>query len=173
MRKWKACAIALLLASVCSTSCNIATCPSNTSPLEPPSALTQTSLLATPTTVLPPTPSSSEVGTVVGFLLEGSDDPRPVTGAILYLGEVVRLADGTPAMAKLNRQSAPSTQTDANGRFVFTDVSAGQRTLFLDLVTRAVNLGHPPAGGDLIIDVKGGKTVDLGKLVYPELPSTP
>lgn len=176
MRRWGIFAFALLLVGACSTSCGSGAPTSGVSPLETPGTMMQVSPPATPTisTIMsPPTPSSSEVGTVVGFLLEGGETPQPMGQAVLYLGEVVTLADGTPAMAKLDRQTAPSTQTDANGWFVFTEAPVGQHTLFLDIVTRSIVLHHPSSGGDFLIEVEGGAITDLGELVYLELPSRP
>lgn len=173
MKKWDVFAFALLFVGVCSASCGRAVSTSNASPVNTPDAAMHTSPLTTPTAISPPTPSSGEVGTVVGFLLEGGDTPQPVGQVRLYLGEVVRSADGTPAMARMDRQTAPSAQTDANGRFVFADVPPGQHTLFLDVIVRVVVLDDPSSGGDLLIEVEGGTITDLGELIYPELPSRP
>lgn len=116
-----------------------------------------------------PTPSSSDLGTVTGILILDGDQEKPVTGAILYLGEILRLDDGTPASASLDKQTAPVTQTNAAGQFIFGDVPAGQYTLLLDLVSSTFLL-YSPTGSDLLIQVKGGQVVDLGELRYSDLP---
>jgi hypothetical protein len=122
--------------------------------------------------VTPPTPSSKQVGTVLGVLAQGAP-PRPAQGVILCLGEVIVSEDGTPLMGGLDRASAPCAQTDQNGGFVFTDVPEGRYALFLDLITNAIMLRQPSQGEDLLVDVEGGSIIDVGTLVYDELPSTP
>lgn len=126
---------------------------------------------ALPTEILPvPEPASSDSGTVTGILiLDAESEEQPVAGAILYLGSIVRLSDGSPALAALDKQVAPSTQTTMVGQFIFEDIPAGEYTLILDQVTSSFVL-NSPEGGDLLIQVQGGEIVDLGELRYTDLP---
>ena len=117
-----------------------------------------------------PTPSSADTATVTGVLLvEGEEEVHPVPEVLLYLGKTITLSDGRPGMSSLNKSTAPSTQTNLIGQFIFEDVMPGQYTLVLDQVTSAFLLGAPE-GGDLIIEVQAGKVIDLGELQYNALP---
>lgn len=117
-----------------------------------------------------PAPSSSETATVTGVLLvESEEDALPVPEVILYLGKTITLSDGRPGMSSLNKSTAPSTQTNLVGQFIFEDVAPGQYTLVLDQITSTFLLGSPD-GGDLLIEVNGGEVVDLGELQYNSLP---
>lgn len=145
------------------------------SPLAATGSTVHTSPLSSPLArpvVTPPTPSSKQVGTLLGALAQGTP-PQPVQGAILCLGEVIVSEDGTPLMGGLDRATAPCAQTDQDGRFLLTDVPEGPYALFLDLVTNAVMLRQPSQGEDLLVDVQGGSITDLGTLVYDELPGIP
>ncbi len=126
-------------------------------------------LAAAPTLEPVPTPSVPDKGTATGVLLLAGNPTRPVPGAILYLGEVIRLDDGSPAMSGLDKSMAPSAQTNEAGQFIFTDVAPGDYTLVFDLVVHSFVLSHP-SGGDLIISVAGGQITDLGELRYYDLP---
>jgi len=115
-----------------------------------------------------PNPSPGK-GTVTGVLILDDGFPRPVQGAILYLGEVIKLEDGRPAMSGLDKRNAPITQTNAAGQFIFKNVPPGEYTLFFDLVVHSFVLSAP-VGGDLIIKVTAGEITDLGELRYHNLP---
>ncbi len=125
-----------------------------------------------PQTSIVPTPSSGDVGVVVGVLL-ADDPPQPLEWAILYLGEVQMGDDGAPVMASLDKQSAPHTQSDSTGHFAFADVPPGRYALIVDLISSTIVLRRPSDGSDLLIDVVGGELTDLGELKYAELPSMP
>lgn len=116
-----------------------------------------------------PAPSSESVGTVTGVLVLAGDPDRVVPEAILYLGEIITVADGQPALAALDKQTAPVTQTTLAGQFIFEDVPPGEYTLILDLIASTFVLNQPQ-DGDLIIQVNGGEITDLGELRYSDLP---
>jgi hypothetical protein len=123
---------------------------------------------ATTTTLLP---TSHTGGTVGGILLTDSPSNTPV-GMPVYLGEVL-LANGTPALASLDKQTAPKTLIGQDGRFVFVNVPPGTYSLIIDMVINTVILRDPTTGGDILVDVKEGETVDLGTLNFPNLSLTP
>jgi hypothetical protein len=135
-----------------------------TSPVASPDASVFTSPLPAPEG------EEAEQPAVTGVLLRGGETPAPVGGAILYLGEVHFDDQGTPLVAGLDKQTAPKTQTDPAGRFVFTDAAPGTYTLIFDLIYEAVLLNDPVTGGDMLIEIEAGKTLDLGDLVYSSLP---
>ena len=78
-----------------------------------------------------PTPSSDDA-VITGYLFQGTSDPQPVRNAILYLAEIVNSTNGRKAVASFDRRSSPATQTDANGKFIFTHVEPNEYTLVLD-----------------------------------------
>lgn len=116
-----------------------------------------------------PTPVSTDTSTVTGFLLQNKENPRATQNAILYLG-VVMMVDGTPVAGRLNRSEAIGTKTDANGLFIFTDVPEGTYILILDRISDSFMLQHPDTGEEMLIEVDGGQVIDLGNLVYTQLP---
>jgi hypothetical protein len=144
-----------------------------TSPLPTPAAPGAQSPLPTPPMELPEdyTPAPG-CGAVSGVLLRG-DPPQPVNRGILYLGQVVTQEDGAPVMASLNKQLAPASGIGPGGEFVFIDVPEGRYALVLDVIASTIVLRNPSDGGDLLVNVEAGEVVDLGKLVYSDMPSLP
>ena len=118
-----------------------------------------------------PFPTSHTGGTVSGVLL--TDSPtNPPEGMPVYLGEVL-LANGTPALASLDKQASPKTLLGSDGRFIFINVPPGSYSLIVDMVIRTVIVRDPVTGGDILIVVKEGETVDLGTLTLLDLSLTP
>jgi hypothetical protein len=117
-----------------------------------------------------PAPSAN-LATVTGYLMVDPGAPKPVEHVILYLGEIIPETGGTPFVAGFERTTSPRTLTDANGRFVFTDVEPGPYTLILDKIAESYMLGDPDnPGGDFIFDAQPGQILDLGQLVYLRMP---
>ena len=143
------------------------------SPLPTPMAPGEQSPIPTPTTGAAedytPPPDS---GAVRGELLRG-DPPVPFGRGILYLGSVVTQGDGVPVMASLNKATAPSAGLGPSGEFLFTEVPEGRYALVLDVIASTVILRNPDDGSDLLIEVEAGQVVDLGELVYSDMPPSP
>lgn len=113
-------------------------------------------------------PSSDEVGTVSGRILNSSNaptEPRPIIQLPLYLGEVIESDQGIEGLAGLSKSSAPQTMMDEQGNFAFVDILPGRYTLWLDSPRGAVLLNQP-SGESMIIEIAGGDMVELGELVY-------
>lgn len=117
-----------------------------------------------------PTPSTPDKATITGVLLLNPGSPLPATGVILALANIVPEAKGTPWVAGFERLSAPQTQTDGAGRFVFVDIAPGKYALVLDRLNEAYLLGNPKDGADLILGPQPGQVLDLGDLIYASLP---
>ncbi len=118
-----------------------------------------------------PEPTSSDTGTVTGVLkLRSASGSDPVPEAILYLGSVITLDDGSPALGAINKQIAPNTQTHYTGQFIFENVPVGQYVIAFDQITATFVLNSPNGEGNFIIDVNGGEILDLGELIYSDLP---
>lgn len=176
--------LALVLTAAMASACSGPASPTAEPPFESPiatpaaqgtadatfsSPLFVSPLASAPTLEPVPTPSAPDKGTVTGVLILAGNPARPMPGAILYLGEVIKLDDGRPAMSGLDKSAAPSAQTNAAGQFIFRNVPPGDYTLVFDLVVHSFVLGHP-SGGDLIINAVGGQITDLGELRYYDLP---
>jgi|GEM_PF-1379137 len=181
-------AVALLLVAVVLSTCQaVPQKPSDlnspstffVSPVPEPTLGAFISAIATPT-VRPvglqgeiqgnPTQRSPDQMAVTGILLRNVSAPVPVGGAILYLGNVHFDAKGTPFAAGLDKQTAPRTQSDELGHFVFSDVPDGTYALILDRVYEAFLLNDPITGKDLLVKIDEGRSVDLGRLIYSTLP---
>ncbi len=119
-----------------------------------------------------PTPQG-DMSTVTGYILKNKTSPTPPGTVLLALGKVIIGPDGMPMVARFDRDEAPHTLTDINGRFVFTDVPPGQYTLIVDRISDAFMLKHPDTGEDFIITASAGEIVDLGEIVYNTLPGVP
>jgi hypothetical protein len=118
----------------------------------------------------PPAPASQDVGVATGIML-GGNPPLPGVGMILRLADVLVDSDGTPLSASLNKETAPTTLVGGSGQFIFTDVPPGRYAIVVDLISTSVVLRDPASGDDLLVDVTGGEITDIGKLIYPDLPS--
>ena len=116
-----------------------------------------------------PVPSSDRVS-ITGILQRNTSSPVSVNDAILYLGSVHLDASGAPILAGLDKQTAPRTQTDQSGRFVFADVPPDTYVLILDRIHETFLLNDPTSGKDFLIKSQAGQILDLGKLVYASLP---
>ena len=96
------------------------------------------------------------------------DSPQPVAHVLLALGNIVE-KDGTPLVASSDL-SSPRSLTDNVECFVFNNIPSGKYTLIFDRVDETFLLSHPDYGGDLIIAPQVGQVLDLGKLIYSNLP---
>jgi hypothetical protein len=126
-----------------------------------------------PTQVIP-TPSKPGTATVTGYLYVNQASPRPVAEASLALAGVVPSTDGKPWLAGFDRVNDMRTSTDANGHFIFKDVPVEKTyALILDRFLNAYLLNTPNDNKDMLIVLKAGQVLDLGKLIYATMPGEP
>lgn len=107
---------------------------------------------------------------VTGVLLQNQNSPSPVGKVILCLGVVYLSEGGLPLAAGFDRQSAPCTQSDERGRFVFSGIPDGTYGLILDRAIDAFLLNDPATGTDMLVKINNGSSVELGRLVYRNIP---
>lgn len=143
----------------------------NQSPLAQPS-----SPLGTPTEV-PQVETAPGTGAVTGMLLLHTEAGEvPVSGEIVALGTVLTNTEGLEVAVRYNPQTrddaptSPKTITDENGFFVFSDVPPGRYGIVLDIVLSSFILRKPGTTEDLFITVEPDTQLDMGPLVYDDLP---
>jgi hypothetical protein len=91
-------------------------------------------------------------------------------GVDVFLAQVLHGSDNSVTMSSLDKTTAPRSDPDKNGVFVFADVPPGEyavivRSPLTEVVARQAN----DPSKDLVITVKGGQTLDLGEILtkYP------
>lgn len=150
----------------------------NTSPLAAPNTspldLPNTSPLATPVAHLETAPGT---GVVTGVLLVRTETGEvPVEGENVGLGSVLTNEKGQEAVVRYtpqtrdDMQTSPKTITEESGFFAFRDVPPGRYGLVLDAVLKIILLPRPGLNEDLFFTVEAGQQIDLGPLVYDDLP---
>lgn len=119
------------------------------------------------TPLVVPQPASNQVGVVHGTLLRINTDSSeaPIVGGLLYLGAILDI-DGRPGLVELDKARAPFTMSNGRGEFAFSDVPPGRYGLMFSHPKGDVLLKNPETGADLIIEVAGGQTVDLGPMAH-------
>jgi len=157
--------VLLLLLSACSTDQPTPVAATAAPLAQTPAADTTT---ATRQPAIVQTPASDQVGTVTGHIirLPTKGDPEPLAGAPLYLGAILKNPDGQDRLVEVSPETSPKTSADDQGRFVFSNIPPGRYGLMLDTPVGTLLLNNPETGGDLIVEVTGGKVLDLGELKY-------
>jgi len=130
----------------------------------PNSAYPQPQLMATSGPVPQP---SSDSGVITGILLLKG---KPVIDVNVYLADLLKNDQGVESIASFDRTNSLRAFTDNEGRFVFANVKPGKYGLVLDMIVISYLLVYPNGNNTLIIQTEAGKTADLGKLNYSELP---
>ena len=181
----------LIISVIGSSSCNASQFPSSTAPnpeqgfgqpypypnpypypyphlLEmPPLYPDPEAIPATPTFIPAPTATSDPtLGRVNGALFEGVS-PVQIS---LYLAEVRADEDGTEVAARYNPLDSPRIETSADGSFSFVNVMPGRYALILYTGLSSYLLNIPDKQEAIVFTVEAGKTVNLGKIVYDDLP---
>ena len=111
------------------------------------------------------------LGRLSGTLLNSvAGEVSPVAAKTLYLAPIIKNAEGVNVVAALDRQSSPKAVTDENGNFAFPNLANGEYGLILDLVIESFLLKQPETEESLVIQILNGEKVELGELVYEDIP---
>ncbi len=122
-----------------------------------------------------PTSSSLEAaagaGSLTGALfLRTENGLQPVVDVKLAVGEILSDDEGTERIVAYDPSAAPVAYTDADGRFMFTDIQAGRYGLILDMVMGSFLLYQEGTEDAILFNITDGETTDLGNLEYATLP---
>lgn len=121
----------------------------------------------TPTYIPPPTPTPDPtLGRIDGSLFEGTS-PVQIS---LYLAEIQADENGKEIAARYDPQNSPREETSPDGSFSFVNVKPGRYALILYTGMNSFLLNVPDKNEAIIFTVEAGKTFDLGKIVYDDLP---
>lgn len=129
-----------------------------------------------PTPVASPTPIPTRAlvaptplvgyAVITGFMLATGKNAPPVD-ATLYLGDVVNMDNGLPAV-RLDRKTALWATPAQDGYFVFSKVPPGRYGLVIGSPEASLLLRSATDGQSLLLDLGAGQTVDVGRLEVPE-----
>jgi hypothetical protein len=133
---------------------------------------------STPETPAPtPTPTlAPDKGRVVGTLqVRSGNSPQPMRNYSLYLGETVKDNQGKDTFVGLDRLHSPRATSDYQGHFGFQNIPPGTYGLIVDNVYTAFLLLKPSQDKEeaIIVTIAPGKEMDLGTLLYDNLPAAP
>lgn len=95
---------------------------------------------------------------------------KPVKRWNLYLGGVIMDSNGKEIIASMDQQKDANCLTQDNGAFTFFNVPPGRYAIILDNGTSAALLLKPKGTEAILLSLKAGDIIDLGKLDYSNLP---
>ena len=116
--------------------------------------------------------AASDKAVIHGKILQ-IDTNKPLTvddGVDVFLAEVLHSADNDLSMSSLDKTTAPHTDTDKDGVFVFSDIAPGEYTIVVrSPISEVVGRSASDLSKDLIFTVAAGETLDLGDVMtkYP------
>lgn len=117
--------------------------------------------------------ATADTGVVYG-IVQSFDTQRSLStdadGIDVYLAEILENKDGSLRFAGFDKETAPVTAADANGRFVFANVAPGAYAIVIKSPLSeviAVQASSPDQEAEVIISA--GEVVDAGT-IYTRYP---
>jgi hypothetical protein len=89
---------------------------------------------------------------------------------LLALAPTVRDEQGKELVAAYDPSTSPATYSDSEGYFYFANIAPGNYGLILDTVVSTYLLNDPGSNESIIVTLTSGQTIDLGEIVYDDLP---
>jgi len=114
--------------------------------------------------------TGAETGALIGrILVSNSNGENPVVNMKVALAEVIRDEEGVARVAGYEPAVARRTASDDLGRFALNELDPGTYAIILDAVITSIMLNDPVTGETILVDIKAGEVVDLGRLDYESL----
>jgi hypothetical protein len=111
--------------------------------------------------------SDSATGSISGrILLKG----QPVSGASIYLGDVLNDKDGNPLATSVDRSVAPFSIIEEDGDFSISSIPAGKYGVMFSNTPEVYLLLYPNEEQAILLEIIAGKEYYLGELNYSDLP---
>ena len=141
-----------------------------------PAPILETSAPAYPALAYPAPPEETEeptptadptLGVVKGELyLKG----EPVNKALLFLSDVFKDNQGNDSVVSIDFNTKNRAITKQDGSFTFVNIPQKHYALVLVVMPNSFVLLDPKTQASMIVDVKAGEIVSIGKLDYDDLP---
>ena len=137
-------------------------------------APTSTEPAPTPTESAPtPVPMpSADKGAIVGRFIDFETGEPPRTAMPVFLGELLPLEPGDSFMITMLPTSAPQTEVNVQGDFVFSDVEPDTYAMIFWTPMNNWVISDPETEEAILVTVNAGEITDLGEVVV-DLPGQP
>ena len=136
-------------------------------PLPTPAEPTPTESAPTPV----PLPSADR-GAIVGRFVDFETGEPPRTAMPVFLGELAPLTPGDSFMITMLPSSAPQTEVDAQGYFVFSDIEPDTYAMIFWTPMKSWVISDPETEEAILVTVNAGEITDLGEIAV-NLPGQP
>lgn len=125
---------------------------------------------AYPEPVDTPEPMSTQdpvLGSAKGMLLLNS---KPVQNCLLFLSDIAKDSQGKEVLVSVDYMTKNRTTTSNDGSFIFVNIPPKRYALVLVVIPNSYLLLRPGKQEAVTLTVESGKTVDLGRLDFDDLP---
>jgi hypothetical protein len=115
-----------------------------------------------------PTPTTDPtLGNVQGEIyLKG----QPVNKALLFLSDVLQDKQGNDSVVSVDLNTKNRVETNPDGSFTFVNIPPQRYALVLVVMPHSYVLLKPDTQDAMVLEVKAGETVSMGRLDYDDLP---
>jgi hypothetical protein len=118
-------------------------------------------------------PTASADTAVVHGIVREIDTKKALSedqGVDIFLAQVLHTADNSMSISSLDKTSAPRSDPDKDGVFVFSNIPPGEYAVVIrGPISEVVARQTSDLSKDLVITVSAGQTLDLGEVLtkYP------